>query len=137
MNSMNLSPPTRFPHREGRCYTRLGFCKLLKNLSKEQHFTPQQLRNLKALYFGTGLQEYLDEEGIYRRSKGLWRLGRKLHYAYRVSDVFKLVKRSGIFWCYYNKEGEMMAFKSNATWRLMGSQTVIDSPPLPPNLITK
>lgn len=58
--------PTRYPHREGRCYTQLGFGKLLKNLAREQKFTPQQLRNLKALYLGTDFQEYLDEEGIYR-----------------------------------------------------------------------
>ncbi len=119
--------PTRYPHRPGHCYTRLGFGKLLKNLSREQKFTPQQLRNLKALYFGTGFQSHLDEEGIYRRSNGLWKLGRKLHYAYRVSSVFKLVERSGMFWCYYNNQGEMIAFKSPATWRLMGSQITIDN----------
>lgn len=124
---MNWTPPTRYPHRPGHCYTQLGFGKLLKNLSKEQHFTPQQLRNLKALYFGTGFQSHLDEEGIYRRSNGLWRLGRKLHYAYRVSAVFKLVERSGMFWCFYNKDGEMIAFKSPATWHLMGGQITIDN----------
>ncbi len=119
-------PPTRYPHRVGKCYTVKGFSKLLKNLSREQKFTPQQLRNLKALYFGTDFQEYLDEEGIYRRSNGLWKLGRKLHYAYRISSVFKLVERSGMFWCYYNKVGEMIAFKSPATWRLMGSQMSLE-----------
>lgn len=118
--------PTRYPHREGRCYTQLGFGKLLKNLAREQKFTPQQLRNLKALYLGTDFQEYLDEEGIYRRSNGLWRLGRKLHYAYRVSSVFKLVERSGMFWCYYNNSGEMIAFKSPATWRRMGGQMSLE-----------
>ena len=96
-------------------------------LAREQKFTPQQLRNLKALYFGTGFQKHLDVEGIYRRSNGLWKLGRKLHYAYRVSAVFQLVERSGIFWCYYNDAGEMMAFKSPATWKLMGAQTVIEN----------
>lgn len=123
---MSWTPPTRYPHRLGHCYTPLGFCKLLKNLAREQKFTPQQLRNLKALYLGTDFQEYLDEEGIYRRENGLWRLGRKLHYAYRVSSIFKLVERSGMFWCYYNKDGEIIAFKSPATWKLMGSQTTID-----------
>lgn len=119
--------PTRYPHRQDKCFTSLGFGKLLKHLAKEQNFTPQQLRNLKALYFGTGLQDFLDEEGIYRRNNGLWKLGRKLHYAYRVSSVLKLVERSGMFWCYYDNHGEMMAFKSPATWRLMGSQTTIET----------
>ena len=118
--------PTRYPHRVGHCFTVKGFPKLLKNLAREQKFTPQQLRNLKALYFGTGFQEYLDEEGIYRRSNGLWKLGRKLHYAYRVSAVFKLVERSGMFWCYYNNSGEMIAFKSPATWRRMGGQMTFE-----------
>ena len=119
--------PTRYPHRVGKCYTVKGFSKLLKNLSREQKFTPQQLRNLKALYLGTDFQEYLDEEGIYRRSNGLWKLGRKLHYAYRVSSLFKLVERSGMFWCYYNNSGEMIAFKSPATWRRMGGQATIET----------
>ena len=109
--------PTRYPHREGKCYTVKGFSKLLKNLAREQKFTPQQLRNLKALYFGTDFPEYLDEEGIYRRSNGLWRLGRELHYAYRVSSILKLVERSGMFWCYYDNAGEIIAFKSPATER--------------------
>ena len=118
--------PTRYPHRTGHCFTEKGFPKLLKNLAREQKFTPQQLRNLKALYLGTDFQEYLDEEGIYRRSNGLWRLGRRLHYAYRVSAVFKLVERSGMFWCYYNNSGEMIAFKSPATWRRMGGQMSLE-----------
>lgn len=114
--------PTRYPHRVGKCYTVKGFSKLLKNLSHEQKFTPQQLRNLKALYFGEKFKELLDDKGVYRRSNGLWRIGRQLHYAYRVAAVFKLVERSGLFTCFYNKTGEMEAFTSAATWKLKGCQ---------------
>ena len=120
-----IQAPRRYPHRAGKTYTVRGFPRVLRNLEKSQRFTPAQRRNLTDLYFGRKFREFLDDEGFYRRSRGMWRVGRVCKYAYRIKALFDLVERSGIFHCCYNDQGQMIAFRSEATWRLQGGQQTL------------
>ena len=111
---MKTKRPKYYPHWGYYAYSRRGFAQRVRSRLSERGFKPHEIRKLEALYFG-GHQyvRHRDDTGTYcnKRCYNLQGLSRSLHYD-RKRPIFELVIRSGLFFCYYDEQGELMGFRS-------------------------
>lgn len=119
---MQLIAPKRYPHRPSKTYTMRGFSRrVLPNLSRELGITRKEARKLGLLYFARGYTVHMDDTGAYRNNRRfrLYYLGRELGKD-RKQKLFDAVKRSQMFYVYYDEDGNVAAFISPWVIRHMG-----------------
>lgn len=119
---MTVVAPKRYSHCPRKAYTIKGFDqRVMPNLCKKLGITRKEAEKLKRLYFPSDLLAHLDVSGAYRNNRRykLYRLSRKLGKD-RKRRLFDLVKKSEMFYVYYDENGNVAAFVSPWVHKYLG-----------------
>ena len=119
---MRLVKPQFFPHWGCYAYSRWGFVHRVRKRLLSRGFKPRECDRLQRVYFGDDFVEHQDDTGTYRnlRRFRLYRMSRRLQ-GDRKRPLFELVERSGLFYCYYGEQGELVAFVSPVASKRTGT----------------
>lgn len=116
----SMIKPWRFPHRQGRVYTRNGFRRRVVSRMRREGFTLRETEKLCELYFGDAdLRRHQDEDGVFRNSRRfrLHAMSRKRLKFDRKNPTFELVIRSGLFYVFVDERGGVRGFVSPWRWK--------------------
>lgn len=118
--------PVNYPHHFPYYYSRKGFPRVKKRLGRMLNFSKRDLERIEMLYFNDGHSTHQDVDGTFRNKRKfkLHQLSRAQLKYDRKRPTFDLVVRSGLFYVYYDEEGNISGFASPRTAAVIGAMVL-------------